>query len=74
MKKTKIVQVGFELTRRCNMRCRFCSRGEAQDIDITKEIIDKALDELIIVYIKIHIAILYTVLDNSLKVQKDDIF
>ena len=46
MKKTKIVQVGFEMTRRCNMRCRFCSRGEAQDIDITKEIIDKALDEL----------------------------
>lgn len=36
----------FELTRRCNMNCEFCSKGEAQNTDITTEIIDKALDEL----------------------------
>lgn len=35
----------FELTRRCNMNCLFCARGEAQNTDITKEIINKALDE-----------------------------
>lgn len=36
----------FELTRRCNMKCEFCCKGEAQSQDITPEIIDKALDEL----------------------------
>ncbi len=35
----------FELTRQCNMKCLFCGRGEAPNIDITKEIINKALDE-----------------------------
>ena len=35
----------FELTRRCNMNCEFCSKGAAQNTDITTEIIDKALDE-----------------------------
>lgn len=45
-KRIKIVQVGFEMTRRCNMNCNFCSRGDTQNIDISKEIIDKSLDEL----------------------------
>lgn len=35
----------FELTRRCNMKCEFCCKGDAQNQDITPEIIDKALDE-----------------------------
>ena len=30
----------FELTRRCNEACAHCCRGEAQDIDLTKETID----------------------------------
>lgn len=38
--------LSFEVTRRCNMDCIFCSRGKAQHLDITKEIIDKALDEV----------------------------
>lgn len=36
----------FELTRRCNMNCDFCCRGDAQNKDITKEIIDKTLEEV----------------------------
>jgi organic radical activating enzyme len=37
---------GFEITRKCNMKCRHCMRGEAQNHTITKEVIDKALDEI----------------------------
>ena len=36
----------FELTRRCNMNCDFCCRGDAQNKDITKEVIDKTLSEV----------------------------
>lgn len=46
MGKIKLIQFGFEMTRRCNMRCEFCSRGDSQDIDITKEVINKTLDEI----------------------------
>jgi len=38
--------IGFELTRRCNLHCKWCSKGDAQNMDMTKEIIDKTLDEL----------------------------
>ena len=30
----------FELTRRCNQSCAHCCRGESQNVDISKEIID----------------------------------
>lgn len=30
----------IELTRRCNQSCAHCCRGEAQNIDLTKEIVD----------------------------------
>ena len=36
----------FEVTRRCNLNCLFCGRGQSQNIDISREIIDKALDEI----------------------------
>lgn len=36
----------FELTRRCNMNCDFCCRGDAQNKDITKQIINKTLAEV----------------------------
>ena len=35
-----------ELTRRCNLSCEHCLRGEAQDINITSEIIDKAFEQI----------------------------
>lgn len=34
----------LEITRRCNMACPHCLRGEAQALDITHEIIDRALE------------------------------
>lgn len=38
--------LSLEMTRQCNMNCDFCSRGQAQKIDITQEIIDKTLNEV----------------------------
>ena len=34
----------LEVTRRCNMCCAHCLRGEAENIDMQKETIDKVLD------------------------------
>lgn len=39
-------RLSVEVTRRCNMNCDFCARGKAQSLDISKEIIDKTLDEV----------------------------
>lgn len=38
--------LSFEITRKCNMTCKHCMRGEAQDHSISKQVIDKALDEV----------------------------
>lgn len=37
--------VNFELTRRCNMNCVHCARGESQNIDMSRDIIDAATDQ-----------------------------
>lgn len=34
-----------ELTRRCNQSCAHCCRGDAQDIDLTKEIVDAFVEK-----------------------------
>lgn len=34
----------FEVTRRCNLKCKHCMRGNAQNVDLTKEIVDQVLD------------------------------
>ena len=36
----------IEITRRCNMRCDHCLRGEAQKLDITDEILDKFFSQV----------------------------
>ena len=36
----------FEVTRRCNMRCQHCLRGDAQCLDMPDEVIDKALENV----------------------------
>ena len=36
----------LEVTRRCNMKCEHCLRGEAQNLSISNEIIDKVFDEV----------------------------
>lgn len=46
MKKIYMLNLAFELTRRCNLTCRWCAKGNPQNMDITKEIIDKTLDEI----------------------------
>ena len=38
--------LAIEMTRRCNLNCRFCAKGKAQNMDITHEIIDKTFDEM----------------------------
>lgn len=38
--------LNFDLTRRCNLACDFCFRGKPQNIDISREIIDKTFDEI----------------------------
>lgn len=45
MKEKYLKSLSFELTRRCNMKCEFCCKGDSQNIDITPEIIDKTLQE-----------------------------
>lgn len=44
MKRLILYNVSFEVTRRCNMRCSHCMRGEAQNIDMTKDMIDAFFD------------------------------
>ena len=36
--------LAIEMTRRCNLRCEHCMRGESQNIDASKEIIDMILN------------------------------
>lgn len=46
MKKYIFAGLVIEVTRRCNMRCKHCGRGEAQNITITKEIIDRIFENV----------------------------
>lgn len=45
-KKIHYQAITLELTRRCNMNCLWCCKGEAQNIDMPKEIISRTLDEI----------------------------
>lgn len=45
MKKIEFRNVGFEVTRRCNQICEgFCMRGDAQNVDLSPQIVDKFFD------------------------------
>ena len=44
--KNYMICLAIEMTRRCNLKCTFCAKGEPQDLDISKSIIDKTLDEM----------------------------
>ena len=48
IKKTKMVfdSLNFEVTRKCNMSCQHCLRGEAQNKDISPLVIDNALENV----------------------------
>ena len=38
----------IEVTRRCNMRCDHCLRGDAEDLDISNEVLDRILDSSLV--------------------------
>lgn len=44
-KKITFARLDLELTRRCNLTCRHCYNGAAQDVDITKAMIDRLLNQ-----------------------------
>lgn len=43
-------EIAIELTRRCNLKCAHCFKGEAQDVDMPNEIIDAWLDRTALIY------------------------
>lgn len=45
-RKINADELMLEVTRRCNMNCAHCLRGEAQNMDMTKEIVDKVLQDV----------------------------
>ena len=45
MKKIFFGGLGLEITRRCQLQCAHCLRGDAQNVDMSKEIIDSILDQ-----------------------------
>lgn len=49
MKKLSFNNIAFEVTRRCNMRCEHCMRGDAQNHTISKEVIDRTLDQVLVI-------------------------
>ena len=44
-KKITFARLDLELTRRCNLTCRHCYNGAAQDVDITRAMIDRLLNQ-----------------------------
>lgn len=44
--KINFLTLALQVTRRCNLKCDLCGKGEPQNIDITKEIVDKTFDEV----------------------------
>lgn len=46
IEKFNYEQFVFEITRKCNLKCAHCCRGKAQNITITKKIIDTALEQV----------------------------
>lgn len=44
--KMRLHHLTVEITRQCNLHCAHCMRGDAQDVTITPEIIDKLLDQI----------------------------
>lgn len=46
--KLPYAKIGIEITRKCNLKCRHCMRGEAENHTISKIVIDKFLDEILL--------------------------
>lgn len=50
MKKISYVYLAVEITRRCNLKCIHCMRGDAQDISMSCETIDNILRNTEVIY------------------------
>ncbi len=46
MKKLWIYNVIVEITRRCNLKCDHCLRGDAQNLDMSDEVMEKLLKQI----------------------------
>ena len=46
MQKYRFTSLMIELTRKCNLSCKHCMRGDAQDVTITREIIDTIFENV----------------------------
>lgn len=46
MKKYKFWELALEITRRCNKACAHCVKGAAQNLSMSKEIIDKIFEDV----------------------------
>lgn len=46
MKKLRLTEIWIESTRRCNMSCRHCCRGDAQDIDMNSSVIESLFKQV----------------------------
>lgn len=46
MEKVSFGKLEIEITRRCNLKCEHCMRGEAQNIDMSYSTIDNILDQI----------------------------
>ena len=45
-KKVKLQNLAIELTKRCNLDCAHCLKGESQNVDISKEVIDSVFSQI----------------------------
>lgn len=45
-KKISVNNIIIEITRKCNYRCKHCGRGKAQNLTISKEIIDRFFESV----------------------------
>ena len=50
MKKALIRKLNIEITRKCNFKCEHCMRGEAQNIDMPEEMVEKILENYFSIY------------------------
>lgn len=46
MEKYKYLGLIIEMTRRCNLQCAHCMRGDTQDVTITREVIDRIIENV----------------------------
>lgn len=47
MEKLAFLNLQIEITRRCNIRCAHCMKGDAQSVVLEKAVIDKLLDKTV---------------------------